>query len=180
MQIVNININDIKEYENNAKIHTDEQIEQIVTSIERYGNNDPIAIDENNVIIEGHGRYLALKRLGVEKVPVIKLEHLTEEQKSEYILVHNKLTMNTGFDLDILEQELDKIEFDMTNFDFEKFEQIFEEETSELNKEIELSELEDKVMLKVEFGYDEYQMVLERLHEINEDKRLALLEVLDV
>ena len=180
MQIVNININDIKEYENNAKIHTDEQIEQIVTSIERYGNNDPIAIDENNVIIEGHGRYLALKRLGVEKVPVIKLEHLTEEQKREYILVHNKLTMNTGFDLDILEQELDKIEFDMTNFDFEKFEQIFEEETSELNKEIELAELEDKVMLKFEFGYDEYQMVLERLHEINEDKRLALLEVLDV
>lgn len=68
----------------------------------------------------------------------------------------------------------------MTNFDFEKFEQIFEEETSELNKEIELTDLEDKVMLKVEFGYDEYQMVVEKLHEINEDKRLALLEVLDV
>ena len=88
--------------------------------------------------------------------------------------------MNTGFDLDILEQELDKIEFDMTNFDFEKFEKIFEEETSELNKEIELTDLEDKVMLKVEFSYDEYQMVVEKLHEINEDKRLALLEVLDV
>ncbi len=99
MQIVNINIDTIKEYENNTKIHTDEQIEQIMTSIERYGNNDPIAIDENNVIIEGHGRYLALKRLGVEEVPVIKLEHLTEEQKREYILVHNKLTMNTGFDI---------------------------------------------------------------------------------
>lgn len=124
MQIENININDIKEYEYNAKIHTEEQIEQIIISIQRYGNNDPIAIDENNTIIEGHGRYLALKRLGVEEVPVIKLEHLTEEQKREYILVHNKLTMNTGFDLDILEKELDKIEFDMSNFDFD----IFKEE----------------------------------------------------
>ena len=124
MQIIDLNIKDIKQYENNAKIHTGEQIEQIVTSIQRYGNNDPIAIDENNVIIEGHGRYLALKKLGVEKVPVIKLEHLTEEQKREYILVHNKLTMNTGFDLDVLEQELDRIEFDMTKFDFD----IFKEE----------------------------------------------------
>ena len=121
MKIIDLNIKDIKQYENNAKIHTDEQIEQIVTSIQRYGNNDPIAIDENNVIIEGHGRYLALKKLGVEKVPVIKLEHLTEEQKREYILVHNKLTMNTRFDLDILEQELDRIEFDMTKFDFDIF-----------------------------------------------------------
>ena len=59
MQIENININEIKEYENNAKIHTEEQIEQIINSIQRYGNNDPIAIDENNVIIEGHGRYMA-------------------------------------------------------------------------------------------------------------------------
>lgn len=52
MKIIDLNIKDIKQYENNAKIHTDEQIEQIVTSIQRYGNNDPIAIDENNVIIE--------------------------------------------------------------------------------------------------------------------------------
>ena len=180
MQIENININEIKEYENNAKIHTEEQIEQIINSIQRYGNNDPIAIDENNVIIEGHGRYIALKRLGIEEIPVIKLKHLTEEQKREYILVHNKLTMNTGFDMEKLQAELELIDYDMSNFDFKKFEKIFEKETSELNKEIELSELEDKVMLKIEFGYDEYQMVVEKLHEINEDKRLALLEVLDV
>lgn len=180
MQIENIKIDDIKQYENNAKIHTEEQIEQIINSIQRYGNNDPIAIDGNNVIIEGHGRYIALKRLGIEEIPVIKLKHLTEEQKREYILVHNKLTMNTGFDMEKLQAELELIDYDMSNFDFKKFEKIFEKETSELNKEIELSELEDKVMLKIEFGYDEYQMVVEKLHEINEDKRLALLEVLDV
>lgn len=121
MQIIELNINDINQYENNTKIHTDEQIEQIAKSIQRYGNNDPIAIDENNTIIEGHGRYLALKKLGVKEVPVIKLEHLTEEQKREYILVHNKLTMNTGFDLEKLQSELESIEFDMSQFDFDIF-----------------------------------------------------------
>lgn len=127
MQIIEIDINDIKQYKNNAKIHTKKQIEQIVKSIERYGNNDPIAIDENNTIIEGHGRYLALKKLGYTEVPVIKLEHLTEEQKREYILVHNKLTMNTDFDLETLKSELDFINFDMTEFDFDIFENIPDE-----------------------------------------------------
>lgn len=127
MQIIEIDINDIKQYKNNAKIHTKKQIEQIVKSIERYGNNAPIAIDENNTIIEGHGRYLALKKLGYTEVPVIRLEHLTEEQKREYILVHNKLTMNTDFDLETLKSELDFINFDMTEFDFDIFENIPDE-----------------------------------------------------
>lgn len=59
MKIEKINISEITEYENNAKLHPREQIEQIKKSIQEFGNNDPIAIDENNVIIEGHGRYKA-------------------------------------------------------------------------------------------------------------------------
>lgn len=120
MKIEVININDIKEYENNAKIHTPEQIEQIKKSIEEFGNNDPIAIDENNVIIEGHGRYIALKELGNEEVEVIRLSHLTEEQKKAYMLVHNKLTMNTDFDIELLSEELSNIlDIDMGDFGFD-------------------------------------------------------------
>ena len=131
MEIQYINIDEIVEYKNNVKIHTQEQIEQIMTSIERYGNNDPIAIDENNVIIEGHGRYLALKELGEIEIPVIQLKHLTEEQKREYILVHN-----TGFDIEKLKAELETIDFDMTLFNFQEL-NFNEDVLSELFEDIE-------------------------------------------
>ena len=148
MEIIKININDIKRYEKNAKLHPQEQIEQIKKSILEFGNNDPIAIDENNVIIEGHGRYIALKELGYEEVEVIKLSHLTEEQKKAYILIHNKLTMNTGFDLDILNEELEQIEnIDMEEFDFIKIDNVslddfFEEKEEEGKKEEEPKEIQ--------------------------------------
>lgn len=120
MKIEKINIDDIKEYENNAKLHPAEQIEQIKNSIKEFGNNDPIAIDENNVIIEGHGRYIALKKLGYKEVEVIRLNHLTEEQKKAYMLVHNKLTMNTDFDFELLSEELNNIlDIDMEEFGFD-------------------------------------------------------------
>lgn len=119
MKIEVININDLVEYENNAKLHPEEQIEQIKNSIKEFGNNDPIAINKDNVIIEGHGRLQALKELGYEEVEVIKLDHLSQEQQKAYILAHNKLTMNTGFDMDILEEELASIiELDMEDFGF--------------------------------------------------------------
>ena len=119
MQIERLLLSEIVPYGNNAKKHPKYQIEQIKESIETFGNNDPIAIDENNVIIEGHGRYLALKELGYEEVPVIRLKHLSEDQKRAYILAHNKITLNTDFDMDLLKQELTTImDIDMTQFGF--------------------------------------------------------------
>lgn len=135
MKIEKVNIDSIKVYPNNAKIHTAEQIEEIKKSIQEFGNNDPIAIDEKGFIIEGEGRYLAQKDMGIKEIEVIKLTHLTEEQKVAYMLVHNKLTMNTGFDLDLLEEELSKISsIDMKEFEFdikEIEEELEEEEQSQ-------------------------------------------------
>lgn len=119
MQIEVLPIDQLKPYENNAKIHTPVQIAQIAASIQEFGNNDPIAVDESNMVLEGHGRLLALKSLGYTEVEVIRLAGLTEEQKRAYILVHNKLTMNTGFDFNILDAELARInDIDMSVFDF--------------------------------------------------------------
>lgn len=120
MVIEQIDPKALKPYKNNAKIHTDEQVDQIILSIQDFGFNDPIAVDENNMIIEGHGRQLAAIRMGLDQVPCIRLSGLTDEQKKAYIHVHNQLTMNTGFDLEILEQELQSITtVDMGAFGFD-------------------------------------------------------------
>lgn len=119
MQIEKIKMEDIHTYQNNAKRHPKKQIERIMKSIQEFGFNDPIAIDENNMIIEGHGRYNALKQLGHKEVECIRLINLTKQQKKAYILTHNKLNMETGFDDDILANELDSIsDFKMDDFGF--------------------------------------------------------------
>jgi hypothetical protein len=108
----------LKTYANNAKIHTAEQIEQIKRSIQEFGFNDPIAVWKDNEIIEGHGRLIAALELGIEDLPIIRLDNLTDEQRKAYTLVHNKLTMNTNFDVELLDLELDSIDIDMEQFGF--------------------------------------------------------------
>lgn len=109
----------LKTYANNAKIHTAEQIEQIKKSIREFSFNDPIAVWKDNEIIEGHGRLIAALELGIEELPIIRLDNLTDEQRKAYTLVHNKLTMNTNFDFNLLEMELDSItDIDMKEYGF--------------------------------------------------------------
>lgn len=114
----------LKPYARNAKLHPAEQVEQIKKSIEQFGFNDPIAVYGKNEIIEGHGRLLAVMEMDdVEEVPVIRLDHLSDEQRRAYSLVHNKLTMNSPFDIDILNLELEDLEdfdIDMSEFGFDE------------------------------------------------------------
>lgn len=112
---------DLKPYANNAKIHTAEQIEQIKKSIEEFGFNDPVAVWHDNEIIEGHGRLMAVMDMDdITDIPIIRLDNLTDEERKAYMLVHNKLTMNTDFDDDLLDIELgDILDIDMSEFGFE-------------------------------------------------------------
>lgn len=116
---------DLKTYVNNAKKHSAEQVEGIKKSIKKFGFNDPIAVWKDNVIIEGHGRLLAVMEMDdIKEVPIIRLDDLTDKERKAYTIAHNKLTMNTGFDNDLLGEELKSImdEIDMTDFGFGDFE----------------------------------------------------------
>ena len=115
----------LQEYAGNAKEHTAEQVEQIKASMRQVGFCDPIGVWTNaegkSEVVEGHGRLMAALELGLESVPVIHLDGLTDEQRRFYALVHNKLTMNTGWDLDKLDVELDglSLDFDMASLGFD-------------------------------------------------------------
>lgn len=120
LKIEYVPIGSIKPYSGNAKLHPQEQIDQIKRSIDIMGFDDPIAIWRNGEIIEGHGRLIAAQQLGMETIPIIRLDDLTDEQRRAYALIHNKLTMNSGFDVEILNLELAEIQtIDMESFAFD-------------------------------------------------------------
>lgn len=114
MEIQQINIAEIKEYEKNAKKHDEQQINNVMQSIKEFGMVQPIVIDENNTIIIGHCRYKALKRLKWEEVPCVKLENLTEIEINKLRLLDNKLN-ESEWDIDLLSNQLDEI--DWSDFD---------------------------------------------------------------
>lgn len=121
LKIEYVGVDTIKPYEKNAKLHPKEQIEQIKKSIEQFGMDDPIGIWKEE-IVEGHGRLIACKELGMTEIPIIRLDHLTDEERKAYALAHNKLTMNSDFDFNMLDAELAELDIDMEQFGFDSLE----------------------------------------------------------
>lgn len=109
LEITSFQIEKIKLPQQSLKEHPAKQIKQIADSIEAFGFNDPVAIDENHEIIEGVGRVLAARVLGLEDIPVILLKHLNEAQKKAYRLAHNKICQNSDFNLEALRLEFEAL-----------------------------------------------------------------------
>ena len=125
MKIEKVSIDKIKMYENNAKEHPSWQIEKLSETIKKIGYRSPIVVDENNMILAGHGRYMALKKLGYSDVQVVRHTDLTEEDKKAYMIVDNQYTLNTGFNIEILRQEIEELEsvdFDTSLLGFDEIE----------------------------------------------------------
>ena len=119
-----VRIEDLKPYERNAKLHSEEQIEKIAASIEEFGFLNPCLIDEAGNIIAGHGRVEAAKLLGMKKVPCLNVNGLTEEQRRAYVLADNRLTELGEWDMDLVNQELQALseagfEVEITGFDWD-------------------------------------------------------------
>lgn len=126
LKIENISINKLMPYENNARKHTEEDVQTIINSIQEFGFNDPVGVwGENNIIVEGHGRFLAAKKLGIKEIPCIRLDELSDEQRKAYSLAHNKTAEMSTWDFDLLQTELDGIfDIDMSGFGFDLGEDI--------------------------------------------------------
>ena len=97
-------------YANNARTHSEEQITQIADSITEFGFTNPVLIDEEGNIIAGHGRCLAAKELGLDKIPTITITGLSPEQIKAYIIADNQLALNAGWDLDMVRIEIEQLE----------------------------------------------------------------------
>lgn len=105
-EIQHIPIGELKQYENNARTHSEDQIRKISDSISEFGFTNPILIDADKGIIAGHGRVMAARELGIDTAPCIELSHLTQEQKKAYIIADNKLALDAGWDDELLAFEL--------------------------------------------------------------------------
>lgn len=135
--IEQVKIEKLIPYAKNSRTHSDAQVAQIAASIKEFGFVNPVLIDEAGGIIAGHGRVMAARKLGIDEVPCIRLDHLNENQKRAYVIADNKLALNAGWDEEMLKLEikdLELAEFDISllGFDAEELENILDEpETTE-------------------------------------------------
>ena len=119
MKIVNKKVDDLIPYENNPR-YNDEAVEYVANSIKEFGFKVPIIIDKNNVIVAGHTRYKASLELGLEEVPTIVADDLTEEQVKAFRLADNKVSEKAEWNFNMLDAELADLDIDMEDFGFEK------------------------------------------------------------
>lgn len=108
-ELEHITLASLTPYARNARTHDEHQIRQIAGSIKEFGFTNPVLIDDDGMIIAGHGRVLAAEHLQMKTVPAIRLSHLTPAQKKAYILADNKLALNAGWDVDMLKIELNDL-----------------------------------------------------------------------
>lgn len=142
LKIEYLPIKALKPYEKNTRKHQKKDVDNIAKSIEKFGMNDPIGIWKDNIIVEGHGRLLACKQLGMTEVPCVRLDHLTDEQRREYAIAHNATAELSEWDFDILPDEL--AELDLSDFDFDfgiedeaEETEIVEDEAPEVDEDAE-------------------------------------------
>ena len=117
LQIEYLDISQIESYDRNARLHSPEQVEQLVNSINEFGFTNPVLVDGDNVLIAGHGRLAAASEIGLDKVPAIRLENLSENQIKALRIADNQLALNATWDIDLLTAELAELNDD--DFDLE-------------------------------------------------------------
>ena len=122
LKIESLQTADLVPYARNSRTHSAEQVRQIANSIKEFGFTNPVLIDWNNGIIAGHGRVMAAELLGLPQVPCIRLGYLSDAQRRAYVIADNQLALNSGWDFEILKEEmafLNDVEFDIDLLGFD-------------------------------------------------------------
>lgn len=124
-------VGDLVPYAKNSRTHTEAQVRQIANSFKKFGMINPVVIDGENGIMAGHGRVLAAELLGMDEIPTVEADWLSEEEKRAYVIADNKLSLNAGWDYDLLQQELqglNEVDFDIgvTGFDDQELRYMLE------------------------------------------------------
>ena len=148
MEIIYKKIDDLIPYVNNTRTHTEEQINQVASSIKEFGFTNPVLIDSDGGIIAGHCRTLAAKKLKFKEVPCIELNNLTEAQKKAYIIADNKLALNAGWNEELLKLEIESLkeldfDLDLLGFDSLELEDLLSE-----SREIEMKDFFEEIEQK--------------------------------
>lgn len=164
MEIIYKKVDELKPYEKNPR-KNDDAVEYVANSIKEFGFKVPIIVDENNIIIAGHTRYKASKKLGIKEVPCIIADDLTEEQIKAFRLADNKVSEKAKWDTDLLGMELDSLfdVIDMNKFGFPvQIENIDGDEEGEEKITKELGEANNYVVLQfyTDLEWDEAQVLL--------------------
>lgn len=149
-----VEIDKLKAFDRNPRTHSKEQIQQIATSMTKFGWVNPILVDENYEIIAGHGRLLAGKEIGYTKVPVAQLKHLSKQEKLALLVADNRIAENAGWDEELLQSALEELhdgKFDLsalgfTNKEIEQFKAEFESEQETAEHEDDVPEFTDDII----------------------------------
>lgn len=173
MQIESIPVSKLKPYGKNTRKHKDLDVDNIVKSIQKYGFNDPIGVwSDKNIIVEGHGRLLAAKKLDMKEVPCIRLDHLTDEQRREYAIAHNATAELSIWDKDFLAEELESL--DLSDFDFD-FNIDIEDDVDFDESDLDLEIQKTNVIVSLNCAnVDDYESIKERLQNLANEVNATL------
>jgi hypothetical protein len=150
-----VDVENLIPYAKNARTHDDAQVAQIAGSIKEFGFNNPVLVSADNGIIAGHGRVMAARKIGMDKVPVVRLEHLTETQRKAYILADNRIAMNSDWDKELLkiefeELKIDGVDIESLGFDSSEIDELLEiEQTDGLTDDDAVPEVPEEPITKL-------------------------------
>lgn len=138
---------DLIPYASNSRTHSDAQVAQIAASIREFGWTSPILISGDNTIIAGHGRLMAARKLGMDEVPAIVLNHLSKAQQRALVIADNQLALNAGWDMDMLKAEIETLniegfQLELLGFDHNELQRILNEPDFEAGTEDDQGKLD--------------------------------------